>query len=237
LLPAAYSIVMDYAGGGAMIEQRVSGALQRIYAPQVVGVPPMNASRDLMMLPDGEIRHYGFCGGFYGKAEQVRAVYISSRDGGLNWHEVIVDGMTAGAMVRSPWSGDFITVLSKTGHGGGDEWQSIHAVCEGTGLFVHRSVSGPDGPFTSTRINQYNGFLARQPLALRHRQRWVQPMQRAVDYPYQPVVLLSDDDGYTWREVILPSPPPHHVAWPHAGVRWQNYGCEPTVVELSDGRL
>jgi hypothetical protein len=81
------------------------------------------------------------------------------------------------------------------------------------------------------------GFLARLPLALRQRHRWVQPIQHAAQSPTQPGVLLSDDDGRTWREVMLPSPPAHRVEWPDAGVRWQNYGCEPTVVELTSGRL
>jgi len=212
-------------------------ALRRIRAPQVVGVPPANASRDLMQMPDGEIRHYGFRGGYGKGAAKVEPIYLSSRDCGLSWREVLVTGPTAGAMVRSPWSGDFFTILCKTGHAHGDEWHTVHEASQGTGFFLHRSAQGCEGPFTSTLVSRHTGFLSRQPMPLCHRRRWVQPMQRQVEGRYCPGVLLSDDDGVTWREVMLPSPPPHRVEWPHKGVRWQNYGCEPTVVELSDGRL
>jgi len=212
-------------------------ALRRTHAPVVVGVPPANACRDLMVMPDGEIRHYGFIGGFGKEGKNVQPVYISSRDCGLSWREVLVTGETAGAMVRSPWSGDYITILCKTGHANSDEWHNVDKACEGRGFFVHRSTKGPDGPLINSRISSNMGFMARQPLPLRQRQRWVQPMQRRAENPNHPGVMLSDDDGKTWREVLLPSPPPHQIEWPHAGVRWQNYGCEPTVVELSDGRL
>ncbi len=214
-------------------------ALRRIHAPQVVGVPPANASRDLMILPDGELRHYGFRVVLENGKKTLLPVYISSRDYGLSWHEVTVAGETAGSMVRSPWSGDFLTVLCKTGHAHSEEWHTIHKSCEGRGFFVHRSARGPDGPFTSSAVSSNNmgGFMARLPIPLRQRNRWIQPIQRRVENPYHPGVLISDDDGKTWREIMLPSPPPHRIEWPHAGVRWQNYGCEPTVVELSDGRL
>lgn len=212
-------------------------ALKQIFAPRGVAVPPENACRGLMQLPDGEIRHYGFRGGFFGKGKKsVVPVYLSSCDCGLNWREVTVTGPTAGAMTRSPWSGDYLTVLCKTGHSHSEEWQSALAMCGGEGFFTLRAKT-PEGPFTATQISPYTGFMARQPLPLCSRHRWVQPFQRRAEAPNQPGVMLSDDDGATWREVLLPSPPPHKIEWPHKGVRWQNYGCEPTVVELSGGRL
>ncbi len=213
-------------------------ALRQISAPQVVGVPPENACRGLMMMPDGEIRHYGFRHDAGQEGSTYRPVYISSRDCGLSWREVPVEGPTAGAMVRSPWSGDFLTVLCQTGRPSHESAAAtvLHSI-KAVGLFAVRSPQGPQGPFTSARAGVHTGFVARLPLALRQRRRWVQPFQCRVGGPTQPGVLLSDDDGATWREVLLPSPPPHRVEWPHEGVRWQNDGCEPTVVELSDGRL
>jgi len=138
--------------------------------------------------------------------------------------------------VRSPWSGDFLTVLCRTGHGGSDEWHTVHASCEGVGFFVHRSAQGPDGLFTSSLISRHTGFVARQPLPCagasagycRCSDRW------RASYAGRHAV------GRRWRYLArghASSPPPNRVEWPHAGVRWQNYGCEPTVVELSDGRL
>ena len=213
-------------------------ALRRINAPRVVGVPPANACRGLMVMPDGEIRHYGFRHTPGKERNTGHPVYISSRDCGLHWREVPVKGPAAAAMVRSPWSGDFLTVLCKTRRpshstAAATVLQSI----DGTGVFAIRSPQGPQGPFTHSLAGVHTGFMPRLPMPLRERKRWIQPIQCRVDGPTQPGVLLSDDDGLTWREILLPSPPPHRIEWPHEGVRWQNYGCEPTVVELSDGRL
>ena len=224
--------------GFAQSDPETRSALRRIYAPQVVGVPPENACRGLMVMPDGEIRHYGFRYDAGKKEDAYRPLYISSRDDGLSWREVPIETPTAGAMVCSPWSGDFLTVLCQTVRPNHETAAAsvLHSL-KGAGLFAVRSTQGPQGPFTSARVSVRTGFLARLPLPLRERRRWVQPVQCRIGGPTQPGVLLSDDDGVSWREVLLPSPPPHRVEWPHEGVRWQNDGCEPTVVELSDGRL
>lgn len=75
-------------------------------------------------------------------------------------------------------------------------------------------------------------------MALHHRRRWIVPCQWIDPERRQhPMVLWSDDDGYQWHTSILPAGPTHEPVWPHKGVRWQNHGCEPTVVELSTGRL
>lgn len=182
-------------------------ALRRIYAPQVVGVPSQNACRGLMLMPDGEIRHYGSRYDTGKKGDAGRPVYISSRDCGLSWREIPIEAGTAGAMVRSPWSGDFLTVLAKTGRPShGASASAVLRSINGTGLFAVRSSEGPEGPFTHVLAGVHTGFIARQPLPLRSRRRWVQPIQCNVDGPTQPGVLLSDDDGATWREVLLPAP-------------------------------
>lgn len=75
-------------------------------------------------------------------------------------------------------------------------------------------------------------------MALHHRRRWIVPCQWIDPERRQhPMVLWSDDDGHQWHTSILPAGPTHEPVWPHKGVRWQNHGCEPTVVELSTGRL
>ncbi|MEN6493036.1 MAG: sialidase family protein [Thermoguttaceae bacterium] len=223
--------------GSAATDPLTLEALRRIHAPQVVGVPTDNACRGLMVMPDGEIRHYGFRLKEGTKGHATEPVYLSSRDCGLSWREVVIQGETAGSMVRSPWSGDFLTVLCKPAKADRETWQTALNGCDGGGMYVFRSSQGPEGPLEHSLVSRHMGFMARLPLALRERHRWVQPIQRPEANPYHPGVLLSDDDGRTWREVLLPSPPAHRVEWPHEGVRWQNYGCEPTVVELSSGRL
>ena len=238
ILPVLLAIVGSQSVGFAETDPEVLKSLRNIHAPRVVGIPPANACRGLMVLPDGEIRHYGFRHAVGDEGEGNVPVYISSRDCGLNWREIVIKGESAAAMVQSPWSGDFLTVLCQTRRPNHSMAAStVLKSIDGVGLFAVRSSQGPEGPFTHSLAGVHTGFLARVPLPLRNRQRWVQPIQCRVDGPMQPGVLLSDDDGVTWREVLLPSPPAHRVEWPHEGVRWQNYGCEPTVVELSDGRL
>ena len=239
IFTALFLIFASHSVGYPEPDPATLEALRQIRAPQVVGVPPANACRGLMEMPDGEIRHYGFRSDPDGKSHAFQPVYLSSRDCGLSWREVPVEGASAAAMVRSPWSGDFLTVLCKTSRPGHSmAAATVLKSIKGAGMFAVRSSKGPEGPFTHCLAGVHTGFTARLPLPLRERKRWVQPIQCRVDGPAtQPGVLLSDDDGATWREVLLPSPPPHRVEWPHQGVRWQNYGCEPTVVELSDGRL
>ena len=52
-----------------------------IFAPTVAGVPPTYAVRDMCVMPDGEIRHYGW----KEVAGKKTRVYVGSRDLGLNW--------------------------------------------------------------------------------------------------------------------------------------------------------
>jgi hypothetical protein len=213
--------------------------LSQVFAPQVVGVPPTNAIRDLMLLPDGEIRHYGHRpvpGG-----NPFHNIYLSSRDGGFSWVEHEAPTPCVGATVCSPWSGDYLTLMSSHGTPSLEEYQSIHQTCGEPGIYVHRSTSGPDGPFVSQRVGDLlpRLLMPRQPLALRARRRWVVPAHAAAEDALlqNPLVLLSDDDGHSWRMVVLPRVPFFGVRWPHAGLRWENCGPEPTVAELSDGRL
>lgn len=213
--------------------------LKNVIAPQVVGVPPTNGIHDLMLLPDGEIRHYGFRGDF--RTGNIENVYLSSPDCGFSWVENDAPANCPGATVRSPWSGDYVTVICTHGKPSLEEFQTIHASCPEPGIYVHRSTQGPDGPFVSQKVGDLlpKMIMPRQPLALRSRKRWVLPAQAAEqgDFIVHPVVFFSDDDGETWRHVMLPSIPRKGLHWPHAGLRWENCGDEPTIAELGDGSL
>lgn len=222
-----------------MLNDASLSQLQSVFAPRMVGVPPTNAVHDLMLLPDGEIRHYGFRGDF-SKGPALN-VFLRSVDHGFSWSEHVAPPNCAGATVRSPWSGNYLTVVCWHGESSLEEFQSIHLSCSEPGLYVRRSVTGPDGPFISKQVGDLlpRMITPRQPLALRHRRRWVLPAHADMQEPYRPsaVVYLSDDDGESWRLVTLPAVPPFGVKWPHAGPRWENCGSEPTIAELSDGRL
>ena len=61
--------------------------LKRIYAPTVVTVPIENARRNLLVMPNGEIRSYGLTQKTKAADEGMGGIpaYISSENGGLDW--------------------------------------------------------------------------------------------------------------------------------------------------------
>lgn len=214
------------------VPERVREQLSRISAPVEVATPPCNAVRELMMLPFGQIRHYGFLG----TEHDARRIYIASDDFGLSWQQYDTPAGCPGAVVQSPWSADFLTIQG-THERWGERRKSILSD-HPKGLFFFRSRDGVDGEYSVRQVADERFWIPRQPMALRSRARWLLPCQFKDDQQRNhPAVLLSDDDGATWRDVVLETGPRHEAVWPHKGIRWQNYGCEPTVVELSNGRL
>ncbi|MFK5972113.1 MAG: sialidase family protein [Flavobacteriaceae bacterium] len=102
--------------------------------PSVVGTPPQNAYTGLVLLDDGEIRHYG------------PNRYISSKDNGKNWNSVSVsDGKHYGK--KDPLSGEYIRVFS----GANDAVYSL------------RSEGGIDGKWTKILIDT-NGAIMIKPI-------------------------------------------------------------------------
>ena len=193
--------------------------LSDIFAPTVVAVPPTAAVSDLCRTADGEIRHYGWqmLGGV------KRRVYIASRDEGLSWKTFLASDGEAGAMERSPESGEWI------------------GFAQNGGYFVLRSKIGPGDPAPERTLLPWNGDFVRQFLHLRTRRRWVAALSDTRcenGAGYRAAVALSDDDGRNWRRIQMP---------PARGVkrqlpsdrrpRWFCDGCEPTIAELADGTL
>jgi len=207
---------------------------QAIWAPKPVGVQPWYAHRDLCVLRDGEIRHYGW----EIIAGEPRRVFVSSRDWGLSWKKIVVfNDDELGAMVQSPYSGDFLTICSVDKQS--LALPSLHSAGQrGTALI--RSAQGPGSTEKSVEFLDCPGFcFFRQPLPLRHRQRWLcvgaTVNQNGAQWA---TALLSDDDGKTWRRrVIEPNVSCDQLIYPDRGLRWNNYCCEPTIVELADGTL
>ena len=146
-------------------------------------------------------------------------------------------------MTLSPWSGEFMTVLhcrKKVDHNWCVHWDSAYSVdelCPEDGVYCFRAPS-PEGPFSIKKICPDILHIQRQPLPLRHRKRWIQTFQSWCEDGFMhPGILISDDDGETWRRKTLPYPPLHEIAWPHKGFRWRQPGCEPVVAEAPNGRL
>ena len=83
-------------------------------------------------------------------------------------------------------------------------------------------------------------FLQRLPLALKSRRRWLLPYQareKTGSCPHYWGVLLSDDDGTSWRQVRCAAPPLPGILPGHRGLRWIHCGIEPIVAEDARGRL
>lgn len=201
------------------LDENKERVLRSIKAPVTVAVPPQDAIRNLCMMPDGEIR-------FYGETSlpdsSLSRCYISSKDHGLNWEEVLVsDPDELGAMVRNPYNG---------------EWLSVEKQDDHTCAFVSRS--GPGGkdkevfPVSTLRYD-----VMRQVIFLRSRNRAIVTTQKYEGEVLIPVLLISDDNGRTWCEKELKTLGLHKAEFPHKGARWQQYACEPTMEELNSGTL
>ncbi len=215
-----------------------------IFAPTVVAIPPTNAHRDFMLLPDGELRHYGQEPILHADhTVSVRINMIRSFDNGRNWQFEYVDTPSPGGTVRSPWSGDYLTVfgfatLEDARHVlDHDSSYSARSLCDRPGLWLFRSRKGPDGPFTARFLGDEALHIQRQPLALRNRRRWILPFEIRKENVVDGGILYSDDDGEHWTRVWIKRPPVHEIAWPHKGYRWRHPGLEPVVAEYDDGRL
>ena len=194
-----------------------------IFAPTHVGRQELDAFREMGMTADGKIRHYGVenIGGV------KRRVYVESENLGLDWRKyVVMDARDPGAMTQSPWSGDWLCMLSTGG---------------GKPLLVARSKkgSGDIGRSTTLLEDTAGVVMFRQPMPLSRKGHWLVAGEQTGDGMKKPCVLLSRDDGYNWRKIVISNVVSTagklvlHDRMP----RWNNFCNEPTVVEKKDGTL
>ncbi|GAB1416121.1 sialidase family protein [Paludibacter sp.] len=187
------------------------------YAPVKVAIPTVNPYNGLFKCTDGEIRHYADDG------------YLYSRDHGKTWKFQSFSELDDKGKVltgKRPLSMNPIT-------------GTCLRVVSGDGTKIQRSINGVDGKYTigdNTKISDVKISMIRPPYFL--------PSGRAVivagqtgSRPYQIAVFRSVDDGVKWTTTVLPAGPAFVVAPPHKGPRWENWCLEPTVVELTDGRI
>ena len=221
------------APGVALWAAEPPTSVREVHAPVVVGRPPSDAVCGLVRLENGELRHYDY--GFdptpdiHHHPDFLATSYICSRDQGLTWATKPVPPGQLGADARSPLSGDYLRLQTKS-----------------DGVYVIKTKGGIDGTWTMRRVwaTPIRGpelNLTRSVVFIRHGRRALVPwstMRRfAPDYRYQVGTLYSDDDGETWQRSNLIEAPPHVVDQRDKSVRWQNGATEPTVVELNDGRV
>lgn len=191
------------------------------FAPRVVAVPPAAAVRDLCVTSSGEIRHYGW----EAKDGRRQRVYIASTDGGESWRTVVADSDDVGAMVRSPYGGGWIYWRE-------DSSRQLECV---------RSQSGPGDVRPTVVRFPWKGLELRQLVALKSKPRWIACFSDATcpeGRCYATALLLSDDDGRTWRRVdVSPVPNVSRLAPGDRRPHWYCDGGEPSLVELTDGTL
>jgi len=219
--------------------------LKRIFEPREVAVAPHYADRAMMITKEGQIRCYGARMFEHEDGrKEASLIVMKSDDCGLSFREDEVTADDAGASTCSPWSGDYLTMIEFHGKQGGS-WVSIEAEIRAArqlrehehGTFVLRSSNGPDGPWEETKISDEVVHLQRLPLPLKKQGHWINAGQKKVDGYFHPVVFLSDNDGRTWSEKILPAPPNFTVHYPHKGMRWFDPGVEPAFAETATGRI
>jgi len=212
------------------LSEQEKARLQRVFAPQIVGVPPSNAWLDLCALPDGEIRYYGH--------DEVGRFYLSSVDCGFTWKRYEVEDLSLMcAAVQDERTGIWYQSMVVGGDGG---WHGIEYAASPKGMrgwLVMMNHGGPGAPVEKwITLRPTNDCLNRSPLPLRSRDRVIIPGHVSAQ-PMHPLLAITDDDGQTWRTIELPPAPAHEATGRHKGFRWQNGAVEPTLVERSDGSL
>lgn len=198
--------------------------LKGIYEPTVVATPFSDALTDLALTADGELRCYGHRALDDEPEGKKQRVYIRSRDGGLSWKTVACSENALGAAVKSPWS---------------DRWLAFFRKCETQHVGI--STLGPDDEnYTKVVSPVQNVGVFRQPFPIEQLKRWIIPIQfndEAEGCGDRSAVLISDDDGDSWRVVKIAQADKFEIKPPHKGPRWENSGIEPEIDMLSDGTL
>ncbi|WP_051554535.1 sialidase family protein [Maribacter antarcticus] len=124
-----FIIISSICSLSSCVQQRAG-----IEPPLSIGTPPQNAYTGLVLLEDGEIRHYG------------KNMYISSKDNGQRWDTVTVaNGNLYGK--RSPKTGEYIRLFFK----------GIDSV------YSARSSGGIDGKWEQNLIDT-NGAIMLKPV-------------------------------------------------------------------------
>ena len=188
--------------------------LDKVFAPVVVGVPPSDAYIGLSKMPDGEIRHYN-----YGEQKLDKSsYYLSSKDDGFTWKRVNVSPDMVYADTQSPISGEFVRIFSTT-----------------EGVYSIRTKGGINGGREINKIDDEFSLMIKPPVFVCDGKRIVVGAHRLGQKGA--FTYTSDDDGLTWTISNHVTAPLHEISGFHKGLRWNHGAVEPTVTELSDGRL
>jgi len=210
--------------------------LSRIFAPREVAVPVQDPMEGLCVTPDGEIRFYGE-GKFANRQADGKRVYLSSGDGGLNWsfHEVDSD-LRLGRCLYAEGCDLYIKFVSVEDTETDRHIPALQQYAKGT--FALLSNGGPDSTeYSVYKVNDNHMHIFRQLLYFPEIHRLLTVSQFDDMDGDTSAVLYSDDFGKTWTTLALPRLPKREITPPDKWIRWQNYSCEPTVVQLDGAKL
>ena len=210
--------------------------LKSIYAPVTVAPACGDACRNLCVAPDGEIRIYGRRDTSYTDfMDRGIEVYTASRDGGLTWKEYTIEKtMAIGAAAQNPDTGRYMSVYPNEYR---PSWNSAFGK---TGTWAILNDEGFDSDNNRyVKISDLSIHVLKLPMYLESCKTWL-VLGQTEDEQYRTHITVSrsTDDGESWETYLIEkTAPPFEVHPPHKMIRWQQYSCEPTVVELSDGTL
>ncbi|QXD23559.1 glycoside hydrolase [Opitutia bacterium ISCC 51] len=201
------------------------------FTPTFVATPPANAFRSLWRAPDGSIHSHGFLG----TARNPEGIItLISNDEGLTWTK---EPFT---IKRAEYKEDpfhtYIPTSLKQDKKTGD-WL---AIMDGKEPYLTRWAGNPwEVTPTTQKITDRALIMMRPPIFIRNGSRII---AAGHNHSLNPAggwtsIYHSDDGGATWNAAHLEKVPDHTITPPHQGLRWQNPGVEPTIVELKDGRL
>lgn len=210
---------------------QLNGAEDLPFEPTIVGVPPANAFRSLWRAGDGSIHSHGFTGTFKKPSGLVSMV---SRDEGVSWETEIL------SLVRPEGRKDPFNTYTPPGLKQDPNNGDWLAVIDGSEPYLLRWKGDPwtVAPDVSV-ITERNLIMMRPPIFIRNEKRMIAAGHDMNPNPIggRTSIYHSDDGGTTWGAAHLPDTPRHTIVPPHEGLRWQNPGVEPTLIELNDGRL
>ena len=201
------------------------------YAPTFVATPPANAFRSLWRAPDGSIHSHGFLGTV---RNPTGIITLISEDEGLSWREEPFT-IQRPEDKEDPFFTYIPTSLKQDPRTG--DWL---AVMDGKEPYLTRWTGNPWEVTPSThKITDRSLIMMRPPIFIRNGSRII---AAGHNHSLNPnggwaSIYHSDDGGLSWKDAHLEIVPDHAITPPHLGLRWQNPGVEPTIVELKDGRL
>ena len=161
-------------------------------------------------------------------------MYSSSFDGGLSWKKHYVkDMLSIGCAGYNSDSGRYIAVYPNEFR---CEWDKLIGK-DGTWAVINdENIDSSNNKYV--KIADFAIHSLKLPYYSKIKKRWFVLGECWAENRKCIVVTYSDDDGESWNlNVIKDHAPLFEKKPPHQGVRWQEYSCEPTMVELKNGKL